>query len=153
MAQNNNGGNSSLRAHAENGPSFEQSFLRLQEVVQRLSEGNLTLQEALASFEEGMALADRCSRLLEEAELRVKQVSDRAMRAGLPGAAGLKQPTQAEASDEDAEPELLTFEVETYEGIFFDAKPQKRAQPKPPGQSSTQPNQPEELDPLFDEDD
>src|SRR5438105_9510019 len=74
MAASNNG-----RARLE---SFEESFRRLQEVVQRLSEGSLTLQEAMAAFEEGMSLADRCATMLDEAELRVKQVSDKALRAG-----------------------------------------------------------------------
>lgn len=68
--------------HGENGATFEQSFGRLQEVVQKLSAGNLTLQEALSAFEEGMSLADSCTRMLEEAELRVKQVSARASSAG-----------------------------------------------------------------------
>src|SRR5687767_10849446 len=78
-------------AHGENGPSFEQSFGRLQEVVQKLSEGNLTLQEALSAFEEGMELAERCGRLLDEAELRVKQVSERAMLAGASSLAELDE--------------------------------------------------------------
>ena len=64
-------------AHGNYSATFEQQFGRLQEVVQRLSDGNLTLQEALSAFEEGMSLADRCAQMLDEAELRVKQVSER----------------------------------------------------------------------------
>ena len=67
--------------HGENGVTFEQSFGRLQEVVQRLSEGSLTLQEALTSFEEGMALADMCLQMLDEAESRLRQVSARTARS------------------------------------------------------------------------
>jgi exodeoxyribonuclease VII small subunit len=76
MAQNNRN-----TVHGENGASFEESFTRLQEVVQKLSEGSLTLQEALSAFEEGMALADRCAQMLDQAELRVKKISARSTRA------------------------------------------------------------------------
>ena len=62
-------GSSSKNAHGSNGESFEESFRRLQEVVKRLSDGNLALQESLTSFEEGMRLAERCSAMLDEAAL------------------------------------------------------------------------------------
>ncbi len=67
--------------HGADGATFEQSFSRLQEVVQKLSAGNLTLQEALAAFEEGMALAERCQTMLDQAQLRIKQVSAKAARS------------------------------------------------------------------------
>ncbi len=98
------------------GESFERSFESLQEVVRKLSEGNLTLQEALSAFEEGMALADRCGDMLEEAELRVKQVSERAMRAG--NAAARDVASTISALDMD-EPELMAFEVETFESTIL----------------------------------
>jgi len=82
--------------HGADGATFEQSFSRLQEVVQKLSAGNLTLQEALAAFEEGMALAERCQVMLDQAQLRIKQVSARAARAGEESVARL------EASARDA---------------------------------------------------
>lgn len=68
--------------HGADGTTFEQCYTRLQEVVQKLSAGNLTLQEALAAFEEGMSLAEKCQWMLDQAELRVKQVSAKAARAG-----------------------------------------------------------------------
>src|SRR3954466_1702453 len=67
--------------HAENAAGFEESFRRLQEVVQTLSQGSLTLEEALSSFEEGMRLADTCTRMLDEAELRLERVSESVARA------------------------------------------------------------------------
>ena len=153
--------NGSAVVHGSNSATFEQQFGRLQEVVQRLSDGNLTLQEALSAFEEGMALADNCSRMLEEAELRVQQVSERAAKSGSLAAAELDLALRARPADE--EPELLTFEIETYETtVLYEepvrggkeaappstsgkgAAPQKQA----PGPTSVLP-----LDPLFDEDD
>lgn len=55
--------------------SFEEAFQALEEAVQRLEAGNLTLEESLALFEQGTQLAAYCSRLLDAAELRVRQVT------------------------------------------------------------------------------
>jgi exodeoxyribonuclease VII small subunit len=66
--------------HGSNAAGFEDSYARLQEVVQKLNDGNLSLQEALAAFEEGMGLAERCLVLLDQAELRVQQVTAAAAR-------------------------------------------------------------------------
>lgn len=158
--------NGSGLAHGSNSATFEQQFGRLQEVVQRLSDGNLTLQEALSSFEEGMALADNCSRMLEEAELRVQQVSERAARGGSVAAAELDLAMRARPADE--EPELLTFEIETYETTVLIEEPVSKGREAAPPVSAAKSNAPQKqppapspapaaparpLDPLFDEDD
>ncbi len=156
MAQERKNGSSVV--HGGNGTGFEAQFGRLQEVVQKLSDGNLTLQEALASFEEGMSLADSCGRMLEEAELRVQQVSDRALRAG---SAQIVELDVLRSRDE--EDDLLTFEVESFEtAVVFElpvSEATDRAEGKGRGRSaekgappkSAAPSAP--LDPLFDEDD
>ena len=54
--------------------TFEQAFEELQEVVAGLESGELSLEDSLRLFEKGQALAERCSRLLEQAELRLKQL-------------------------------------------------------------------------------
>ncbi len=148
--------------HGDNAETFEQSFLRLQEVVQKLSEGNLTLQQALAAFEEGMPLADSCGRMLEEAELRVKQVSDRAADAGAASVLDMHEAMRlvpAEAAEEEGEAEVLSFEIETYESLVFD-KPKRSASPAKERESKIQTpasgypkSKIQPLEPLFDEDD
>jgi exodeoxyribonuclease VII small subunit len=55
--------------------NYEQLVERLQQVVARLETGELPLAEALALYEEGVALAARCQQLLDNAELRVQQLS------------------------------------------------------------------------------
>jgi exodeoxyribonuclease VII small subunit len=50
---------------------FEDSMKRLEEIVQGLETGDLTLEDALKVFEEGMALVKSCSKKLEEVEKRV----------------------------------------------------------------------------------
>lgn len=54
--------------------TFEDAFRRLDEVVSRLEQGDLALEESLALYEEGMALAARCNDLLDKADLRVRQL-------------------------------------------------------------------------------
>lgn len=54
---------------------FEQAFGELAEVVAKLEGGDLPLEDSLALFERGQALAARCSELLEQAELKLRQLS------------------------------------------------------------------------------
>ena len=54
--------------------SFEESFERLQEAIERLEEGGLPLGEAMALFEQSMALAAGCHRVLDQAELRLTRL-------------------------------------------------------------------------------
>jgi len=51
---------------------FERSLSRLEEVVKRLESPQLSLDEAMKLFEEGVALSRECQRQLEEAEGRVE---------------------------------------------------------------------------------
>ena len=55
--------------------SFEQAFDELEETVQRLEEGDLTLDQAIALYEWGMALARRCGDTLDAAELKVQELA------------------------------------------------------------------------------
>ncbi len=54
--------------------TFEQAFAELEEVVRALEAGNQPLEEALALYERGMQLAARCQKLLDAAELRIRQL-------------------------------------------------------------------------------
>lgn len=53
---------------------FEVAFEELAALVSRLEEGDLPLEESLALFERGQALAARCSELLENAELQLRKL-------------------------------------------------------------------------------
>jgi exodeoxyribonuclease VII small subunit len=53
---------------------FEKAFEELATLVGKLESGDLELEESLGLFERGQALADRCSQLLEEAELSLRQL-------------------------------------------------------------------------------
>ena len=56
------------------GLTFEEAFERLEQAVEAMDGGDLSLDEAMAHFEEGMKLARYCERLLDDAELRVQQL-------------------------------------------------------------------------------
>ena len=51
---------------------FEAALKRLEEIVENLENGDLSLEEALKSYEEGARMADICSKRLTEAEKRVE---------------------------------------------------------------------------------
>ena len=56
--------------------SFEEAFVRLNEMAQSLEDGGLSLNEATARFAEGMDLVRRCNQLLDDAELRITTLKD-----------------------------------------------------------------------------
>jgi len=51
--------------------SFEEALKRLEEIVHRLESGDLTLEESLELFEEGVRLTRVCSQRLDEAQKRI----------------------------------------------------------------------------------
>ncbi len=56
--------------------SFETLYKSLEETVARLEQGDLTLGESLALYEQGMKLARRCQELLHQAELKVTRLQE-----------------------------------------------------------------------------
>ena len=54
--------------------SYEDALAELEQIVSALENEQSQLEEAIKLFERGQALAARCGVLLEEAELKVKQV-------------------------------------------------------------------------------
>lgn len=51
---------------------FEEALGKLDEIVRKMESGDLTLEESLAAFEEGIRLSRFCTRKLDEAERRVE---------------------------------------------------------------------------------
>ena len=56
--------------------SFEDALHELESIVERLELGELNLEESLALYERGQALAQHCNRQLEAADLRVEQLTE-----------------------------------------------------------------------------
>ena len=55
---------------------FEKSLDELEQLVSRMEQGELSLDDSLKSFERGIALYRSCQSALEQAELRVKLLMD-----------------------------------------------------------------------------
>ncbi len=51
---------------------FEEAFQKLEAIVKKLEEGNLSLEESLQAFEEGVHLSRFCAQKLDEAEKKVE---------------------------------------------------------------------------------
>jgi len=60
--------------------SFEVALSRLEKLVRELEGGHLSLEQSLASFEEGMELVRRCAHELKQIEARVKVLTEEAGR-------------------------------------------------------------------------
>lgn len=55
---------------------FEASLDALERLVEQMETGELTLEQSLAAYERGVGLYRRCQAALEQAELRVRLLSD-----------------------------------------------------------------------------
>lgn len=51
---------------------FEESITKLEALVERMENGNLSLEESLKTFEEGINLTRECQQALKTAEQKVK---------------------------------------------------------------------------------
>ena len=88
-------------AREEEGKPFEAMMKRLEELVEKLEGGNLTLEESIRSFEEGMSLVKDCSTVLQEADLRIQKLTAAADKAGVTAERG-----RANREPDDVEGEL-----------------------------------------------
>lgn len=50
---------------------FEQSLRKLEEIVRKMEQGELTLENSLEAFEEGVRLTRNCQSALQKAEQKV----------------------------------------------------------------------------------
>ena len=62
-------------AKKENKSSFESSLKRLETIVSSLEQGEVSLEDSLKMFEEGIHLSKECLETLSKAELKVKQLT------------------------------------------------------------------------------
>lgn len=64
--------NSSLEFMAEKKQTFETSLQDLERIVRRLEDGDLSLEESLKLFEDGVKLSRECQERLNQAERRIE---------------------------------------------------------------------------------
>jgi exodeoxyribonuclease VII small subunit len=51
--------------------SFEQSILRLDEIIKQLSEGEVPLEKSVQLYQEGLTIVGECRKNLDEAQMKV----------------------------------------------------------------------------------
>ena len=74
---------------------FERSLGELEELVEKMESGDLSLEDSLKHFERGVALTRACQQALSEAEQRVKVLVEKDAKEEL---------AAFETGDSDAEP-------------------------------------------------
>ena len=57
-------------------PNFETAMAELEELVAQIETGNLSLEESLKQFEQGIKLSRVCQQALTDAEQRVKILTE-----------------------------------------------------------------------------
>ncbi|AMD00039.1 MULTISPECIES: exodeoxyribonuclease VII small subunit [Halomonas] len=72
MAERDKQPSSETMASDEAGADFATTVERLEQLVERLESGELSLEGSLAAFEQGVRLTRDAQRRLDEAELRVR---------------------------------------------------------------------------------
>ena len=54
---------------------FEHSLKRLQQIIEKLEEGSVNLEDVMKIYEEGVELSKQCLTQLQQVELRLKKLS------------------------------------------------------------------------------
>jgi len=81
----------------DDSPDFEASLEELEAIVERLEQGDLPLEEALRTFERGVALTRQCQGALAQAQQKVE------ILLAQPGAAGERRTREFRPDDADDE--------------------------------------------------
>ena len=56
--------------------SFEQALTSLNEVVEHIEQGDISLADSIEKYEKGMGLIRHCRSILQEAEKRIEKIAD-----------------------------------------------------------------------------
>lgn len=78
--------------------NFERSFTRLEEILDRMNAGNVSLDESLKLYEEADRLIAGCGKKLNAAEARIEML--------------IKKREGELVLDEDGKPQAANFEVQ-----------------------------------------
>ncbi|MDR1827937.1 MAG: exodeoxyribonuclease VII small subunit [Methylobacteriaceae bacterium] len=60
---------------AADGMPFEKALAELEEIVKRLEQGSVPLEESIVLYERGELLRKQCAALLKQAEARIEKIS------------------------------------------------------------------------------
>ena len=63
-------------ANSDKKIDFEASLKELESIVTKLEDENISLEDSVKSFEEGVILVKECQKQLQKAELKIKKLLD-----------------------------------------------------------------------------
>ena len=66
----------SKRKDSDQHPTFDSAMAELEQLVEKMEDGELTLDESLKAFERGVVLTRLCQNELKNAELKVQQLNN-----------------------------------------------------------------------------
>jgi exodeoxyribonuclease VII small subunit len=55
--------------------SFEQAIKKLTDIVSKIEDGQISLEQSLTQYEQGMELIKHCRAILQKAEKKIEQIS------------------------------------------------------------------------------
>jgi exodeoxyribonuclease VII small subunit len=61
-----------IKKEAQSEKNFESAFARLEEILERMNSGSISLDESLKLYEEADALVNMCSKRLNDAERKIE---------------------------------------------------------------------------------
>ncbi|MDD3977890.1 exodeoxyribonuclease VII small subunit [Methanomicrobium antiquum] len=56
--------------------SYEKQIEELKEIITKIENGDAGLDESLSLYEKGITILQNCQKILEEAEMKVSELSD-----------------------------------------------------------------------------
>ena len=56
-------------------PTFEQAITELKQIVDKIEDSQIPLEDSIAQYEKGMALIQHCRTILQQAEKRIEKIS------------------------------------------------------------------------------
>ena len=59
---------------------LESSFKRLDEIIEKMEQGELSLEESFTLYKEGVALVGACNESIEKVEKEIKVIEDEAAK-------------------------------------------------------------------------
>ncbi len=73
-------------------PAFEEALEELEVLVERMEDGDPSLEESLKLFERGMDLTRRCQKALDDAEQRIRVLAEVETESPVIGADAVEDP-------------------------------------------------------------
>jgi exodeoxyribonuclease VII small subunit len=58
-----------------NNLSFEQAIKKLTDIVSKIEDGQISLEQSLTQYEQGMELIKHCRGILQKAEKKIEEIS------------------------------------------------------------------------------